>query len=378
MHYILLMAAFILLPLNANAQDEQKDLVNPNSFGYMMQTIRERMAIWRADTLQEEVELLTLLADRKVAEVEAFAKTDPSAAKQAARRYEKYMSEAVEKLQDEKKSIEKDSKSESKKEEKRKERSDKLFVETPVNTAGLIAWGIEERRDQSDELLQLVSRESLDDAAVLFAIGNSTPTGQAEYYDIVLGTIEKQNAEIVLSIEEDSKRTESVDQLLTFFDNNETISPELRASAEGGVTRITATVTESVVTLGEDKLHALSEDARKAIETRAKDQLDDAREKAEEEARKQVEAAAEEAKQQAEEKVEEEKKKITERIKGAIEEKKTKAKEKADQEKQELQQKTEEKKAEAAEAKGEAKSWIQEKFSSITSKFRREKSEEEE
>lgn len=221
----------ITINLNVNAG------IGPGSSLYILDTIAERISIWFANGGEEEVDVLLKLAEEKIAESAAAAETDAKAADVAARRYEIYIKEAVEKAQK---------------------------VDTTAKT---------------DEMLFNIGAASYEHIDAFVAIGSNTAAQESAYIDRVFTTLQKQEIEIIEGITNEETRARSTENLLNFLQQKrEQLPPGVEQQITSTLESLIGGIAAYVQAQGGALLDQLGDKAKAYAKQQAEKQLDSAKE----------------------------------------------------------------------------------------------------
>lgn len=228
---------FLIAPMSTHAAEDTESSpvvvninvdagIGPSSTLYILDTLFERIGIWLAGSTEEEIEVLLGLAEEKIAESAEAAGTDEEAADVAARRYEKYIAEAVKKA-----------------------------------AAASDEEG-EDAQATADALLMQVGEASYTHIDAFVNIAGTAAAAESEYIDRVFTTLQEQEVAIIEGIQDEETREQAIENLQTFIDTQrDKLPPEVEEKLNA--------VFESLL----DKLKEFAkEQANKQLD-KAKDQL---------------------------------------------------------------------------------------------------------
>lgn len=203
--------------------------IDPSTALYWFDILFERIGIWLADGAAEEVPLLLQYADEKLAEAGKLAVTDPQAAAEASERYELYLEEAVKKAQ-----------------------------------------GAQKDGEDVDELLQEISRRSLVHVEALIYIGYKAATWEQPYIEEAFNVIEEQQKEVIILIQDEEKRKQTIETVLTYLqEQREKIPPEVEENIRATLEMMISNISRFILTEGEIWFDILSDSVKAYIETRS-------------------------------------------------------------------------------------------------------------
>lgn len=242
----------VTINLNVNAG------IGPGSSLYILDTIAERISIWFASGGEEEVAVLLKLAEEKIAESAQAAGTDEKAADVAARRYETYMKEAVEKA----------------KKVGEQAASDKTAEETTEATAEAAAVATA----KTDELLFDIGAASYEHIDAFVAIGSHAATKESEYIDRVFSTLQEQEIEIIKGISNEETRAQSAENLLNFLqEKREQLPPGVEEQITKTLESLIGGIAAYIQAQGGALLDQLGDKAKEYAKQQAQQQLDKAK-----------------------------------------------------------------------------------------------------
>ncbi len=213
--------------------------ITPSSIFYWLDIVFERIGIWAQDNAEQEVHRLLALSKEKLAEVEHLAETDPTAAAEAAERYEKYLEEAVQK-----------------------------------------AGKAQKKNENVDALLQDISDQTLLHVAAFVDIGAKAAAVEQPYIEETFTVIEEQEKKIIESIQDEQKRADTIENILDFLEEQkDKVPPDVQENIQSTLEKLISNLSAYIVDKGEELLQSLNQKAVEFAREQANKQLDKAKEK---------------------------------------------------------------------------------------------------